>query len=162
MTISIIMAYSSNGVIGLNNALPWHLPADLKHFQQLTLHKPIIMGRKTYESIGKPLPNRTNIVVSRNINLLIPDVTVVHSLDEAFSLYAEHTELMVIGGAELLQKALPIVQHLYLTEIHHEFNGDAYLPHIDWQQWREVKREAHQHDDKNPYDYSFVEWERVL
>ncbi|CAN5293479.1 type 3 dihydrofolate reductase [soil metagenome] len=161
MQISIIIAYASNGVIGLNNALPWHLPADLKHFQQLTLNKPIIMGRKTYESIGMPLPKRINVVVTRNQQFSVPGVELAHSLEAAFTSHAESEELMVIGGAELLRQALPYAQRLYLTEIHQEFNGDTYLPAIDWQQWREVAREHHKADAKNAYDYSFVTWERL-
>lgn len=165
MRLSIIVAAAENGVIGRNNALPWHLSEDLQHFKRLTLGKPILMGRKTFESIGRPLPGRTNIVISTNPDYQPDGVRVVGSLPDALALAESIAlidgaeELMVIGGAQIYAEALPRAQRLYLTRVHAEVEGDAFLPAIDWSQWRETARERHTAVPPNPYDYSFVVYE---
>ena len=165
--LAIIVAAAQNGIIGRNNALPWHLPEDLRYFKRRTLGKPIVMGRKTYESIGRPLPGRTNIVISRNAGFAADGIKVVRSLDEALRLADDIAqidgvdELVVIGGAEIYREALPRAERLYLTEVHAVIQGDAVLPDIDWAQWREVGRERHAAEAPNPYDYSFVVYERA-
>lgn len=164
--LAVIVAAAQNGVIGRNNTLPWHLPEDLRYFKRTTMGKPIVMGRKTYESIGRPLPGRTNIVVTRSSQWSAEGVNVVHSLGDALSLAQDVAanegaqELMVIGGAEIYRTALLAADRLYLTEVHAEVEGDAYLPQIDWTAWREVFRERHEASENNPYGYSFVVFER--
>ncbi len=158
------------GVIGNNNQLPWHLSADLKYFKQVTLGKPIIMGRHTFESIGKVLPGRQNIVVTTNrnykINVLIPantSLAIVHDLKQAFSTIPNKPdEVMIIGGSSLFKEALPQANILYLTYIHAEFAGDTFFPEINPNEWLEVWREDHIPDEKNPYAYSFVKMERKI
>ncbi len=163
--ISIIVAMSTNQVIGVANRLPWHLPADLKHFKALTWGKPIIMGRKTYESIGKPLPGRHNIIVSHNRELQITGCDIVTSLEEAIKLPDSASEVMIIGGAQLFKSAIPYVDYLYLTLIHKKFAGDCFLPEemqvMNPAFWRQVKCERHPRDEQNLYDYSFLEYDKV-
>lgn len=164
--LAVIVAAAENGVIGRNNALPWHLPEDLRYFKRVTMGKPIVMGRKTFESIGRPLPGRTNIVISRNEHYRAEGVRVVSSLDDALDLAEDIAlidgvdELMVIGGAAIYAEALPRAELLYLTQVHAEVEGDTYLPAIDLEQWREVDRESFSAEPPNPYDYSFVRLER--
>lgn len=166
MRLSVIVAAAENGVIGRDNALPWHLPEDLRYFKRITMGKPIVMGRKTFESIGRPLPGRTNIVISRRDGYAPDGVRVVASLDLALALAADiatidgSSELMVIGGAEIYKAAIPRADRLYLTEVHAEIEGDALLPEIEWSSWREVSRERWSADGCNPFDYSFVVFER--
>jgi len=165
--LALIVAAAENGVIGRNNALPWYLPEDLRYFKRVTMGKPIIMGRKTFASIGKPLPGRTNIVITRNPSFLAEGVKVVSSLAAALELAQQLAvvddaeEAVVIGGAEIYQAALPFADRLYFTEVHASFEGDAVLPAIEWAQWREVSRERHAAQAPNPYDYSFVCYERT-
>ncbi len=165
--LAAIVAAAENGVIGRNNALPWHLSEDLKYFKRVTMGKPIVMGRKTFESIGKPLPGRTNIVITRNPVYQAEGVKVVPSLDEALLLASDIAlidgveELLVIGGAEIYRESIPRADRLYLTEVHASVEGDAVLPEIDWTRWREVSRERHSAEAPNPYDYSFVVYERA-
>jgi len=165
--LSVIVAVSENGVIGRNNALPWYLPADLQYFKRTTMGKPIVMGRKTFESIGRPLPGRSNIVVSANPDYTAEGVSVVSSLAEAVQLAEDialidgSQELMVIGGAAIYAAAIPEADRLYVTEVHANIEGDAYLGGIDWSSWRECSRERHEAIDPNPYDFSFVRYERV-
>ncbi len=151
---------SRNRVIGKGNALPWHLPADLKYFKRITLGKPIIMGRKTFESIGRPLPGRVNIIVTHELAYRADGCTVVHSIDEAISIAQAHEEVMVIGGAKLFEQVLPRAERIYLTEIDEEFAGDIFFPELDRRVWREIQRAAHAPDEQNPYAYSFVVLER--
>ena len=164
--LAIIVAAAENGVIGKDNALPWHLPEDLRYFKRVTMGKPIVMGRKTFESIGRPLPGRTNIVITRDRDWVADGVKVAHSLDEAITLAADVglidgvEELMVIGGAEIYAAALPQADRLYLTQVDAEVEGDAWLPEINWAKWREVSRQSHQAGEGNPYNYSFVVFER--
>jgi dihydrofolate reductase len=154
--ISLIVAMSQTRVIGKDNALPWRIPADLKHFKALTLGKPVIMGRKTFESIGKPLPERTNIVVSRSGFRATGVITAV-SLPQALDIAHTHgEEAMVIGGAEIYRQALPMADCLYLTEVHADIGGDAIFPEINPQVWCEVSREHHDDDTSAQFPYSFV------
>ena len=156
MIISMIAAMAKNRVIGCNKQLPWHLPADFKHFKTLTMGKPIIMGRRTYESIGKPLPGRLNIVITRNQDFNAEGVQVVASIEEALSAAGDVEEVMFIGGANLYQQVLPKAHRLYLTFIDLELSGDAFFPEWRGEEWREVEREHHHADEKNVYDYTFV------
>ncbi|MGI4804000.1 MAG: dihydrofolate reductase [Janthinobacterium lividum] len=155
MTITLIVAVSSNNIIGKNNQLIWHLPADLKHFKQLTTGHAVFMGRKTYDSIGKPLPNRRNIVISRTVKN-IAGCEVVASLEEGFKLCADEETVYIIGGAEVYREALPIANQIELTRIHQEFNGDTFFPEFNLKQWQEIKREDFKLDEKNAYAYSFI------
>jgi len=160
MIISLIVAMSRNRTIGQGNALPWHLPADLKYFKRITLGKPIIMGRKTFESIGRPLPGRTNIIVTHELAYRANGCTVVHSIDEAISVAQAHEEVMVIGGATLFEQILPRAERIYLTEIDEEFAGDTFFPELEQCTWREIQREHHVPDEQNTHAYSFVVLER--
>ena len=149
---------SSNRVIGVNNTLPWHLSEDLKHFKSLTTGHTIIMGRKTYESIGRPLPNRRNIVISRNKEASYEGAEVVHSIENAFSISRNDNEVFVIGGSNIYQQALSLVDHLYITEIKKSFSGDAYFPEINKQIWIESSREDHITNDG--LEFSFVKYQK--
>ena len=160
MIISLIAAMGKGRVIGIQNRLPWRLPADMKHFRALTMGKPVLMGRKTFDSIGKALPGRTNIVVSQDAGFHPAGVMVGRSITEALSLVREAEEVMVIGGASFYAQLLPLAQRLYITEIHHDFAGDAYFPAWKAGEWREIERNDHPGDDDNPYPYSFVTLER--
>ena len=157
MIVSLIVAASTNNVIGQKNQLPWHLPADLIYFKKLTLGHPIVMGRKTHESIGKPLPDRTNVVITQNKKFEAPGCLVFHSLEEALQHLANEKEIFLIGGAQLFQQGLErkIIDKLYLTRIHRSFEGDIFLPTINWQEWILVNKEDHTTDEKNVYAYSF-------
>jgi dihydrofolate reductase len=165
--LAVIVAVAENGVIGKNNALPWRIPEDLRYFKRITMGKPIIMGRKTFESIGKPLPGRTNIVITRNVNMRAEGVSIVASLDEALDLARRVAltegveEAVVIGGAEIYRLAVAVAERLYVTEVHAAVEGDAVLPEIDWSKWREVDRERYVAEPPNPYDYSFVSYDAV-
>jgi len=158
--LSIITAMDENQLIGNNNALPWHLPADLAFFKQTTLGKPIIMGRKTFESIGRPLPGRQNIIVTRNPDYSAEGCDSVLSIDAAMELVSDQPEAMLIGGATLYQQTLEVASELYITRIHHKFDGDAWFPKIDKNLWKETWREDHQAKEKNPFDYSFIKYTR--
>ncbi len=166
MQIAVIAAVAENGVVGRDNQLPWQLPGDLPYFRRMTMGKPVVMGRKTWDSIGQPLPGRTNIVISRQQGLELEGARVVDTMEEALALaeaVAEIdgvTELMVIGGAEIYALALPLAQRLYLTEVHAQVTGDARFPDWDRSEWRESSRDRHVAGDSNPYDYSFVVYER--
>ena len=162
--ISAIVAMSENRVIGRNNQLPWHLPADLKHFKAITTGHPILMGRKTYESIGKPLPNRTNFVITRDASFQAPGCIVVTSLEAALQQAAElqAKELFIIGGAQIYQQAMPIIQRLYLTIVHQQFEGDAFFPEFDAQkQWKLREETRHDADERNACAMSFQMYERA-
>jgi len=160
-TISIIVAVAENNVIGANNQLIWHLSDDLKRFKALTTGHSIIMGRKTFESIGRPLPKRHNIVVSRNTNLQIDGCTVVSSLQDAIALCAQDDVAFVIGGGELYRQALPLANKLYLTKVHKSFEGDTFFPKIDMDEWREVYSEKAKPTDTDEPDYTFIDLERI-
>lgn len=166
MDVALIAAVANNGVVGRDNQLPWHLPGDLPYFKRVTLGKPVIMGRKTWESIGRPLPGRTNIVVSRQPQLQLQGAQVVATLQQALKLATaaaastDGNEIMVIGGAEIYALALPLATRLYMTEVHAEVTGDAYFPSWDRSAWQECSREDHLGQDENSYRYSFVVYER--
>ena len=154
----MILARSQNHVIGNRNQLIWHLPADLKHFKSLTSGHAVIMGRKTYESIGKPLPNRTNIVISRNKKLQINGIITAGSLKEALA-HAKtqgETEAFVIGGEQIYKLALPLADKIYLTVVHQDFDGDAYAPIISPETWQQENRQDFNPDEKNKFAYSFI------
>lgn len=161
MIISLIVAVARNHVIGNRNALPWHLPADLKYFKRLTLGKPIIMGRKTFESIGRPLPGRMNIIITHERNYQATGCTVVHSIDDALTAAQGNEEIMVIGGAKLFEQILPRADRIYLTEIAEDFAGDAFFPVLNPNEWRETQRDTHPADEHNPHIYSFVVLDRI-
>ena len=157
MIISMIAAMANNRVIGLDNKMPWHLPADLQFFKRITLGKPIIMGRKTFLSIGRPLPGRLNIVLSRDKGLDIAGVTCVQTLQQALALVKNEPEVMIIGGATIYEKFLSEANRLYLTFIDLDVTGDTYFPdYMKEADWHEAEREMHIADDKNSYNYQFV------
>lgn len=162
--IAMIAAMAANRVIGDGNKMPWHLPADLRHFKKLTLGKPVIMGRKTFESIGsKPLPMRVNIVVTRDANFRAAGVVVANDLQQALSLAEPHAaeEIMIMGGASIYEQAMPIADRLYLTFIQLNVDGDARFPDLRQYRWTELSSESHTPDAENPYNYSFVTYERL-
>lgn len=162
--ISAIVAMSQNRVIGRNNQLPWHMPADLKRFKTLTTGHTIVMGRKTYESIGKPLPNRNNIILTRDPNYQVPGCEIAHHFEDVIKQAKEDqhgaNELFIIGGAQIYQQLLNSINRIYLTIIHHEFSGDAFFPEMDKHAWKELECITHLADDANPYNYSFITLER--
>ena len=161
MRLSIVVAMDDNRLIGSKNQLPWHLPADLAYFKKLTTGKSILMGRKTYDSIGRPLPNRRNIVITRNSNISIPGCEVVSSIDDALELTKDDFEVMVIGGASLCEQLLPKINRLYITKIDGEFEGDVFFPKYDDFDWLEVSCESHPKDNSNAYSYKFIVLDRV-
>lgn len=161
MNLSIIVAVSSNHVIGLRNRLPWHLPADLKYFKKITTGHAVIMGRKTFESMGKPLPGRKNIVITRQDDYKADGTFVVHSLDHASALCPPDDESFIIGGAEIIHQSMEVVNRIYLTRIHHAFEGDTFFPEPDPGRWKEVSAESHEPDEKNAYAYTFFQYERI-
>ncbi|MBC5994621.1 dihydrofolate reductase [Pontibacter cellulosilyticus] len=154
--VSIIVATAENNVIGKDNQLIWHLPADLKHFKQLTMGHPILMGRKTYESIGKPLPGRTSIIITRQKDYKAEGCIVAHSVKEAIAKAKEIDEkVCIIGGAEIYKQALPLTDCIELTKIHHTFDGDTFFPEIKEDEWTVTAEEKHEPDEKNKYSYTF-------
>ncbi|PAW93699.1 dihydrofolate reductase [Mucilaginibacter sp. MD40] len=155
MTISIIVAIAENNAIGKNNQLLWHMPNDLKHFKDITSGRTIIMGRKTFDSVGKPLPKRRNIVVTRQ-HIEIPGCEVVKSIDEGLALCQGEDEVFIGGGAEIYRQAMDKTDRIYLTIVHHQFEADTFFPTIDHNQWTEVSSERHEADEKNPYPYSYI------
>lgn len=158
--VSLIVAMAKNRVIGVNNTLPWHLPADLKHFKALTMGHHIVMGRKTYESIGKPLPGRTAVVVTRNADYAPPGVIVASSLEAAIAACGDDAEIFVIGGAELYRQAIALADRIYLTEIDADIDGDAHFTELDRMLWQETGRVSHAPDEKNLHPYQFVVYDR--
>jgi dihydrofolate reductase len=161
MIISLIWAMDENRLIGVENRLPWKLPADMTWFRRHTLGKPIIMGRKTFDSFGgRPLPERTNIVVTRDKEYQAEGAVVVYSIDEALQAAGDAEEVMIIGGASFYEQMLPRAERIYLTQVHGQFEGDAWFPDFDMEEWREVAREEHGVDEKNAYSCSFISFER--
>ncbi len=164
--LSLIVAMSTNRTIGINNALPWHLPNDLKYFKQATMDKPIIMGRKTFESIGRPLPGRHNIVITRNKGFQADGVNIVHSLDAAIFLGEDiclvdgQKEVMVIGGSQVYQQTLERADHLYVTHIDAKVKGDDFFPEVDWSSFTLLEKESFLAKEPNPYDYRFCTYQR--
>jgi dihydrofolate reductase len=158
--VSLIAAMAENRVIGVNNSLPWRLPADLRHFRRLTIGHHVIMGRRNYESIGKPLPDRTNIVVTRNPSYQAPGCLVKHSYEDALTVAQGDSEIFVIGGAEIYRQALEHADRLYLTLVHAQVQGDTYFPPFDEKHWQEISRERHEPDEKNLHACTFLIYDR--
>lgn len=159
--ITFIVAMDANQGIGYQNQLPWHLPADLQHFKQLTMGKPILMGRKTQASIGRPLPGRMNVVITRNKDYKAPGCQIFTSIGTALSAFAAQREIMVIGGASLFARLLPRVRRMYITRIAATFPADVYFPVWDANAWQRITEEKHSADEHNPYDYTFFTYERL-
>ena len=163
MKVALIVAVSQNNVIGRDNQLPWHLPEDLQYFKSITMGKPILMGRKTYDSIGRPLPGRTNIVITRDPNWTAEGVEVVNSLEAAMTAGAEACnavegdEIMVIGGAQIYRDCLPMADKLYLTKVDADIQGDAFFPEIDSNQWQKTSEKTPAVVDKHPYRFLILE-----
>jgi len=160
MKLTAVVAASDNDVIGRDNAMPWHLPADLAYFKRVTMGKPMVMGRKTYESIGRPLPGRRNLVLSRR-GFSAPGVESVATIEEARERVAGAAELMVIGGAEVFRLAMPYLEHVHLTRVHARIDGNVFLPPFEPHEWREVRREDHPADERNAFAMTFIELQRV-
>ena len=160
MRLSIVVAMGGNRLIGKDNHLPWHLPADLAFFKKLTTGNTILMGRKTFDSIGRPLPSRRNIIITRNTNIEITGCEVVNSIEEALSLVQGETEVMVIGGAKLYQQILPIADRLYITQIEGEFDGDAYFPSYNEAEWSQISIDSREPDENNHHKYHFITFDR--
>ena len=158
--ISIIVAVAQNGVIGDKNSLLWHITEDMRFFRQTTSGHPVIMGRKTYESLGRPLPNRTNVVISRTISH-IEGCTVVGSLEEAVAMFPSDEEVFIIGGAQIYALALKVADRFYLTRVEHEYEGDTSFPEWDAKQWRLKSRQAFECGEKYPHPFAFEIYERV-
>lgn len=159
--ISLIAAVDERGGLGRNNQLLCHLPADLKYFKSTTMGKPIIMGRNTFESIGKALPGRVNIVLSKT-KAEIEGVSIVTTIEEALALVEDASEVMIIGGASIYQQTMPMAGRIYLTQIHHTFDADVFFPEIDSAVWRCISREFRTKDEANPYDMTFLCYERDI
>ncbi len=161
MKLAIIVATDQQGLIGENNDLPWRLSADLQYFRRVTMAKPLIMGRNTHESIGRPLPGRKNIIVTKNKSFHADGCTVVNSIDDALLACEDVDEVMVMGGASLYEQLLPIADKLYLTQVHASLAGDTWFPAWNKEEWSEISREDYQADGKNEYDYSFIVYEKI-
>jgi len=159
MTISLVAAMGRNRVIGNKGKLPWHMPADLKYFRDKTKGKPVIMGRKTFDSMGKLLPNRTNIILTRDRHYKADGCIVADSADEALKSAGNAGEIMVIGGQKIFEQFMPIADRIYLTIIYADFEGDAYFPKYG-KEWKEASRERHNADEKNPHNYDFIVLEK--
>ncbi len=161
MTVTIVVAISENHVIGKDNKLLWYLPNDLKHFKDITTGHTVIMGRKTYESVGKPLPKRRNIIITRQ-DIKIEGCEVVNSIEAALKLAIGEEEVFIVGGAEIYKQAMLLTDRIYLTIVHKEFDGDSFFPEINLNEWKAVSREDHGPDEKNSLPYSFITYEKVI
>lgn len=161
MTLAIIVAMDEQRLIGKDNDLPWKISADLQYFRRTTMGKPIIMGRNTHESIGRPLPGRQNIVISSQQNYKAEGCDVVHSIDDALALCHDAEQVMVMGGASLYQQILPLADFLYLTRVHASLDGDTWFPEWSEQDWQLISSEDHQADENNEFDYSFQLYQRI-
>lgn len=159
--ISIIVAIAKNGVIGDKNTLLWHLREDMIHFRTITSGHPVVMGRKTYDSIGRPLPKRTNVVITRDTELQIEGCTMAHSLTEAVEMFDSSEEVFIIGGAQIYNQAMPIADRLYLTIIDKEYEGDSSFPEIDYNSWRQISCEKFERGEEFEHPFSFITLERV-
>lgn len=158
---SIVVAVAENGVIGSGNQLPWRLPDDLRRFKELTMGKPMVMGRRTFDSIGRPLPGRTSIIVTRNADLRIPGCLVAHSLEAALNAAGDTPEIVIVGGAELYRSALPRVGIVHLTRVHAEVPGDTHFPKLQPEQWREELLSRHPADERHAHAFSYLTLTRV-
>ena len=159
--ISIIVAIAKNGVIGDKNTLLWHLREDMIHFRTITSGHPVVMGRKTYDSIGRPLPKRTNVVITRDTELQIEGCTMAHSLTEAVEMFDSSEEVFIIGGAQIYNQAMPLADRLYLTIIDKEYEGDSSFPEIDYNSWQQISCEKFERGEAFEYPFSFITLERV-
>lgn len=160
MKISIIAAIAQNHAIGLNNQLIWHLPDDLQFFKKTTLNCSIIMGRKTFDSIGKALPKRKNIIISSNLNFKVPNGFVVKNMQEALTI-ADSEEVFIVGGASIYEQSMLIANKMYITKVHHSFKGDTFFPEIDPKVWQVTAQENHFKDEKHAFDFSFITYEKI-
>ncbi len=158
--ISIIVAVAENNVIGKDNSLIWHLPRDLKHFKETTSGHYIIMGRKTFESNGKPLPNRTNVIITRDKNFKAEGCIVVHSFEDALKESKSDSEAFIIGGGVIYEMAMPLTDRIYLTKIHHSFEGDTYFPEINMDEWNITDQRDFEPDEKNKYSFTILTLDR--
>jgi dihydrofolate reductase len=158
--LSLIVAMDENRLIGARNQLPWHLPADLALFKRTTMGKPIVMGRKTFESIGRPLPGRRNIVITRDSAFQAPGCEVCHGIDAALAICGADDEVMLIGGASLYQQTLALASCMYITRIHHRFSGDTWFPEFSADSWRIEEEQSFAADESNPYAFTFVKYIR--
>jgi dihydrofolate reductase len=158
--LSLIVAMAQNRTIGINNTLPWRCPEDLKHFKALTMGHHMIMGRKTFDSIGKPLPGRTTVIVTRNKDLSIAGCLIAHSLEQAIAACAGDEEIFIVGGAQLYAQAMARVDTLYITEIRQDVEGDAHFPEFDKSEWLELAREQRSQETPQPLEYHFVTYRR--
>lgn len=161
MLISVVAAIAENGVIGRDKKMPWHLPADLRHFKEVTFGKPVLMGRTTHESIGRVLPGRCNIVITKDPTYQAPGCVVVYTIEDALFAASYSQEVFVIGGEKLYRTLIPRANRMYLTMVHQSFEGDTYFPEVDFAQWKETTRQDHPADDENPCSFSFVTYERI-
>ncbi len=159
--VSIIVAMGRNRAIGRDNQLIWHLPADLKHFKETTMGKPVIMGRKTFESMGKALPGRTNVVVTRKTGFMAPGCLVAGSLGEALGLVSREPEVFIAGGGEIYKQAIPLADRMYITIIDHDFDGDTFFPDFDAREWDIAEEKKHEPDERNKYPMVFRTYERI-
>ena len=160
MTVSLIVAFSENGVIGFEGDMPWKLSADLKRFKRLTMGHPMIMGRNTYESIGRLLPGRTTIILTRNDQYQVPGALLAKNLEHAMEFASADQEIFVVGGGQVYQHALPLAERIYATRIHVALQGDTYFPDMNWEQWELVESTAHAADEKNQYPFTFENYVR--
>lgn len=158
--VSIIVAIAQNGTIGDKNTLLWHIREDMVRFRTITSGHPVIMGRKTYDSIGRPLPKRTNVVITRDADLQIEGCTMAHSLQEAIDMFDKNEEIFIIGGAQIYTQALPLADKIYLTVVHKDYQGDTSFPHIDYSEWRECSSERFEAGESFEYPFSFIDLER--
>lgn len=158
--ITAVVAIADNRAIGKDNQLLWHMPADLKHFKNVTTGGTVIMGRKTFDSVKRPLPNRHNIVVTHQKDLEIDGVTVVHSIEDALASVATEKEVFIVGGAGIYETAMCFINRIYLTTVHHTFDADTFFPEINSDEWVVVSNESHPADEKNPFPYTFTLMER--
>ena len=161
MAISIIVAISQNGIIGREMDLPWHISADLKRFKALTMGHHIVMGRKTYESIGRLLPGRSTVIITRQSDYQIPGAIVVNSIDEALAVAGDDSETFIVGGSQIYNLALPLVDTLYITRVHATVDGDTRLDAVDWSGWKCESSERHSAGEKNDHEYSFEIYRRA-
>ena len=159
-TITLIVAASENNAIGINNQMPWHLPNDFKYFKRNTIAHSVLMGRKTFDAIGKALPDRRNIVITRNADFQGEDIDVANSIQEALLYCRDEREVFIIGGANIYQQALPLANKVLLTRVHTTIQGDAFFPELSPEEWDLVSSEAHQADDKHAFDYTFEVYNR--
>ncbi|WP_039053137.1 dihydrofolate reductase [Sphingobacterium sp. T2] len=159
--ITLIVAAAENNAIGKGNRMPWHLPNDFKYFKEKTLNHSVVMGRKTFESIGKPLPERRNIVMTKNTNYLHEEVDVANNIDELLLYCRDEREIFIIGGAEIYKQTLPLAHKVLLTRVHTTVDGDAFFPELPANEWKLISAEKHEKDDRHAFDYTFEVYERI-